>query len=250
MTFAITTRRLKLTIVAAAIVAIILFQFTISSPRHQAAAGSPAVVEDNTADPILDSLVEDFDRTIQQRFLTAPFFGFARIAPTRPTGPRPGHVSSFSPSTPEEYAAVAAFKKEGWDVGLYLFGRRVQPRTDTKKENDYDIRYRLFNPIPVTPGLKRSSFRKQKKLAEEAKRAFLEFQKPDSANKNEMRFEIGDWSYIARPVRASNQSCLECHKDYVITDKVAEGKFVARPRRIGDVNGVLFYALRKRDANN
>lgn len=250
MTDAITPRRLKLIIVATAIVAVIIIQVTLSSHRPQASGVTTAVVRVESADASLDSLVDAFDRTIQQRFLTAPFFGYARIAPAQPTGPRPGHVESFSPGTPEEYAAVAAFKKEGWDVGLYLFGRRVEARTKTKAENDYDIRYRLFNPIPVTPGLKRSSFRKQKKLANEVKRAFLEFQKLDSPNANEMRFEIGDWSYIARPVRASNQSCLECHKDQVITAKVAEGKFMARPRRIGDVNGVLFYALRKRDVTN
>jgi hypothetical protein len=236
-------------VVFASIVAIILIQFLPSTARpdvHPAPVNASATTAASTSP---ETLIDDFDKIIQQRFLTSPGFGFARLVfvPVRPTGPKPGHVDSFNPSSEAELSAVAGFEKEGWDVGLYLFGRRVQPRTKTEKENDYDIRYRLFNPIPVTKGLKRSSFPKQKKLANEAKQAFLEFQR---SNKNEMRFDVGEWSYIARPVRVANQTCLQCHTDLVITDKTAEGKFTARPRRIGDVNGVLFYALRKHAAKN
>ena len=246
-----TTHKLKVTVVfAAALLAAVFVLLASLHTRVEVQADSIDPI-DTVSDPTSpEALVEKFDKTIQLRFLTEPFVGMARIAPRRPTGPSPRHVSGFSPQTHEEVAAVAGFEKEGWDVGIYLFGRRVDPRTNTKKETDYDIRYRLFNPAPVTSGLKRSSFRKQKKLAEEVKRAFLEFQKMDGPNANEMKFEIGDWSYFARPVRASNQSCLQCHRDYVITDKLADGKFVARPRKIGDVNGVLFYALRKREAKN
>jgi hypothetical protein len=252
MAVGITTHRLKLTIVATAIVVGVFIQFAPSRTRLEGRPFAVEMIDSNTASTTPDVLIDDFDKVIQRRFLTEPGFGAARLgsADGRPSGPNPGHMDSFRPNAAAELAAVTAFEKEGWDVGMYLFGRRVQPRTNTKKENDYDIRYRLFNPLPVTRGLKRSSFRKQKKLANEAKRAFLEFQDPDSPNANGMKFEFGEWSYIARPVRASSQSCLQCHKDYVITDKLAEGKFVARPRRLGDVNGVLFYALRKREVKN
>jgi hypothetical protein len=244
----ITIHRVKLTIVAVAILAIVFILLAPSRARIevQAASVDPIDAVSDAVSP--ESLVDSFDKTVQRRFLTEPGFGGARlIGNDRPTGPTAKHMDGFRPHTDEEFSAVAAFEKEGLDVGIYLFGRRVEPRTNTKKANDYDIRYRLFNPIPVTPGLKRSSFRKQKKLANEAKTAFLEFQDPNSPNANEMKFEIGEWSYIARPVRASSRSCLQCHKDYVISDKLSDGKFVARPRRIGDVNGVLFYAVRKRD---
>lgn len=249
MTIGITKYRVKLMVVAAAILPVIFLQLLPSMPRTEAHQ-VPVVARVFAPAPASpESLVDEFDKIIQQRFLTTPGFGAARLVfvPVRPTGPKPGHVGSFNPSTATELSAVTGFEKEGWDAGMYLFGRRVQPRTNTKKENDYDIRYRLFNPIPITKGMKRSSFQNQKKLANQAKQAFLEFQ---NSSAEEMRFEVGEWSYIARPVRVANQTCLQCHTDYVITDKIAEGKFTARPRRIGDVNGVLFYALRKHVAKN
>jgi hypothetical protein len=248
MTSRITKHRIKLIAVAAALVAAV---FVLLAPSRSRVEVHAVSVEDRVQSSLsVETVVDGFDRSIQRRFLTEPSFGMARLGSGGPrTGPAPKHFDSFRPHTEEEYASVAAFEKDGWDVGIYLFGRRVTPRTNTKKENDYDIRYRLFNPLPVTKGLKRSSFRKQKKLAEEVKRAFLEFQDTDSPNANEMRFDDGEWSYIARPVRASSQSCLQCHRDYVITDKIAEGKFTARPRKVGDVNGVLFYALRKRSVS-
>lgn len=247
MTVAVTTRRIKLIVVATVIASALSLLLTSLDHRVEGQVAPLGTITSDNEPASPDSLIDSLDKTIQHRFLTAPNFGFARIAPVTPVGPKSRHMSSFNPNTPDEYAAVTALENDGWDAGIYLFGRRVEPRVGSKKANQYDIRYRLFDPIAVTKGLKRSNFRKQKKLAAEMKRAFLEFQDPNSANFNELKFEVGEWSYVARPVRAAQQSCLECHKDYVITDKLAEGKFTARPRRIGDVNGVLFYALRKRD---
>ena len=238
--------RIKLTVLAGALVAIalILFLPAFQSSEGSTTTGRPVLVPPGPVPS--DVLIDDFDKVLQQRFLTMPMFGLRRIIPVKPVL-EAAHLEHFSPSTPEEYAAVAAFEREGWDVGVYLFGRRVQLRTDTKEKEKYDIKYRLFNPIPVTKGIKRSRFRKSRNLAEDIKRAFLEFQKPGGPNENELRFDFRDWSYVARPVRAVNQSCVQCHKDYVITDKIAEGKFTVRERRIGDVNGILVYAFAKRD---
>ena len=192
-----------------------------------------------------DVLIDDFDKTIQQRFLTAPSFGIRRIEPRVPPLENP-HFQYFTPNTEAERSAVNAFDLNGWDVGIFLYGRKVTRRTDTKKEK-YNIRYRIFDPIPVTGELKKSDFSSPKDLAEEIKQAFVDFQKPGSPNENEVRLEGGRWSYVARPVRAATRSCIVCHKDYVITERLGDGKFTARPRKIGDANGVLVYAFRRRD---
>ena len=188
-----------------------------------------------------DVLIDDFDKTIQERFLTAPQFGIFRITPNRPISP---HLDQFTPQTPGEISAVNAFAINGWDVGIYLFGRKVTRRTDSKSEK-YDIKYRLFDPIKVTSVRKKVDFQKSTALIKEIKNAFVTFQKTGDPNENEVRFENGRWSYIVRPVRAANQSCLQCHKDYVITDRLGDGKFTVRERRIGDANGVLVYAFKK-----
>lgn len=189
-------------------------------------------------------LINDFDKVIQERFLTAPSFGIRRMAPLVPPGPENPHFESFSPGNAAEYSAVNAFAMNGWDVGIYLFGRKVTRRTDTKKEK-YDIRYRQFDPIPVTRGLKKTDFPEGKGLVPEIKQAFVEFTRTGGENENEIRLDRGRWSYVMRPVRAANQSCVQCHKDYVITERLGDGKFTARKRRVGDPNGVLVYAFKR-----
>jgi hypothetical protein len=190
-------------------------------------------------------LIDSFDRAIQQRFVLRPEFGIRRMLGI-PVGISNPHLKHFSPDTDAEKEAVRAFTESGWDVGMYLFGRRVIRRTDTKKEK-YDIRYRLFDPITVVAGKKDPDFVESKKFAEQIKQAFVDFQTKGSPNENEIRFDRGSWSYVARPVRAISQSCLQCHKDYVITERLGDGQFTARKRRLGDANGVLVYAFKRRE---
>ena len=194
-----------------------------------------------------DSLIDDFDKVIQERFLTKPFFGIARIAPVRPVMTNP-HFRDFYAFGEAEVATVQAFESSGWDVGIYLFGRKVIPRTGTQDPNKFDIKYRLFDPIRVTNKEKDPDFRDSKSIADPIKQAFVEFQKTGSPNENEVRFDVGRWSYVARPVRAANQSCVECHKDNpVVLDRLGDGKFTIRPRRVGDANGVLVYAFARHE---
>jgi hypothetical protein len=186
-------------------------------------------------------IIERFDKQIQQRFLTEPSFGIYRIAPTKPINP---HFEQFYPKNDEESASVDEFQNDGWKASIYLFGKRSTPKIVNEKKTDkFQINYRLFDPIPVTFGLKEKNLHQSTKLLKEVKKAFLEFQTPDSLNKNEYAFEIGKWSYVAKPVLASKQSCVQCHQDYVVTEKIGGGKFKFRKRQIGDVNGVLVYGF-------
>jgi hypothetical protein len=190
-----------------------------------------------------NELIDRFDRAIQQRFLTEPNFGIRRIIPIPPPNP---HLESFYPITNEEITSVANFEKEGWKVDLYLFGRRAMPKlTDGKESKNFSIEYRLNKPLPVTKGLKAADLPKAEKLLKEVKTAFLEFQNRNSPNENNYEFSIGKWSYVAKPVRAANQSCLKCHTDYVITSKLENNQYKFRRRQVGDANGVLVYGFSK-----
>ena len=233
----------KITIVIVSCVAVVIVsQFPSAVPET---SGQTTEIENRRVPSVrpINSLIDDFDKSIQLRFLTAPNFGMRRMEPPGPTNP---HFEQFSPNTDAEKASVAGFEANNWDVGIYLFGKRTQPRANAKTEK-FEIKYRLFDPLPVTRDLKRSDLLRSKTLLTEVKKAFLHFQQPDSPNHEGVTFDIGEWSYIARPVRAVQQSCLQCHKDYVVTKKLGDGKFKFRKRQVGDANGVLVYAFSKRD---
>lgn len=183
-------------------------------------------------------LIDRFDKAIHQRFLTKPQLGMRRIGPQ----PNP-HLERFIPETDDEKTSVTDFQNDGWKVGLYLFGRRANEITITKNGKSgksLRILNKLNNPLPVTEKLKVKNLTSPQKLLEQVKIAFLEFQKKDS-----YEFDLGKKSFIARPVRAANETCLGCHTDFLITEIVAKGTYKYRPRKIGDTIGVLVYSFEK-----
>jgi hypothetical protein len=188
--------------------------------------------------------IDAFDTFIQKRFLIEPNFGMRRVAgPPNPTSP---HLNSFEPRYSGEYKYVSGFEKEGWKMGIYLFGR-VANHNVVKgvEQKTFSINYRLNPPLAGTTNVKSDKLPKTKKLLNEVKSAFIAFQTPNSENENNYEFSIDDWSYVARPVRAVNESCIKCHTDYVITEKLGDGKFTFRKRKVGDANGVIVYGFRK-----
>jgi hypothetical protein len=192
------------------------------------------------------ALIDKFDKAIQERFMTEPTFGRARLEPTRPVPLESAHLNYFVPKNADELTSVKSFGDEGWDVGIYLFGRRSEPKVVNGKQKDrFSIRYRVNRPVPVTTTLREDEMPNAAKLVTEIKQAFLEFQRSTADMPPTYAFDRGDWTYIARPVRAANQSCLKCHNDYVILDKLDNKKFTMRKRRVGDVNGILLYAFRR-----
>lgn len=194
------------------------------------------------------AVIDRFDHAVRNRFLTAPSFGMARMAPVGPQPTRSRHLEQFSPNGEDEVAGVTAFERNGWNAALYLFGRRATPIVKNGKDTPkFDVHYRLNEPLPITTGLKLSQVPKPKGMIEEIRKAFIDFQTPDSPNAENYEFRIGKWSYIARPVRAVNESCITCHSDFVITEKLAGGQYKFRPRQVGDANGVIVYAFARPD---
>lgn len=163
---------------------------------------------------------------------------------TKPEPLRSSHLGSFSPVNEEESLLLSEFEKDGWKVGLYLFGR-VSTRKESKGDAapKFMVNYRLNQPLPITATLKMKQLPGASKLMKEVKTAFIEFQTPNSPRENNYEFTIGKWSYFARPVRAVNESCLKCHTDYVITEKLANGQFRFKKRGVGDANGVIVYGF-------
>jgi hypothetical protein len=237
------TRVLKITVLAAWLICLSGLVFHRSFPA-EAQTKSNANARPRKPDV---ALIDKFDNEIKARFLTAPFFGIARIAPSTPQPLRSGHLSGFAPIDQNEAASVKQFNDDGWNVGIYLYGRRTEPKLkDGRPVDKFNIKYRVNRPVPVTFGLKETQLQEPADLVRYVKLAFLEYQKAEPGTEKGFEFENGDWSYVARPVRAVNESCLKCHNDYVVTDKLGNGKVNVRKRRVGDVNGILLYAFRKK----
>jgi hypothetical protein len=207
------------------------------SQSQPAAAAAPA----REPHP-LDAL----DRAVQKRFHNVIGFGMARIATER----------RFEPTTEEEKAAVAALKREGYAVGLYLVGRGILVETPVEKRVTLN-RFggwsgrAISGPIYVSSSSMKS-LPGAVPLWDETRRALESF-----ASGGERReFDAGSWRIEARPVRASAESCLECHRRHAgfeLEPLPAAGgaQAPAGPPKVADLKvcdplGVLLYAYRKR----
>lgn len=195
-------------------------------------------------------LVNQFDKVVQRRFLTEPGFGMARMAPLKPVPLESNHVRSFSPVSEEEKGLVSGFENKGWKVGLYLFGRQALPNGNKNNRLDkFKIRYRVNQPVPITWGLQEKQLPSAKKLMKEVKEAYLFFQKNERTSESSMQFTKGEWTFVAKPVRAANESCIRCHTDYVITEKLNDDRYKFRKRAVGDVNGIIIYGFSRNETS-
>jgi hypothetical protein len=182
-------------------------------------------------------LINDLDKVLQLRFLTAPNFGIRRIGPN----PNP-HLERFEPHTAEETEAVNNLQSGQWKVAVYLFGRRGYQQAaqkDPHAEKGLIVQYKLNNPVPVTNNFKKGELARPRNLQDGVDEAFLQFATAESHE-----FSLGKWSYVARAVRA-RESCLKCHTD-LFTDELDSKKWAYRSRRVGDPIGVLVYAFSKK----
>jgi hypothetical protein len=153
-------------------------------------------------------LINDLDKVIQLRFLNAPQLGMRRIGPN----PNP-HFEHFEPQTEEEKQAVANLQKGEWKVGIYLMGRRAyeNPSRDLKDGKPLVVQYKLNEPVPVTTNVKKQELADAKGLRDGVDEAFEKFRAADTYD-----FSLGNWAYVARPVRA-RESCMKCHTDMFVT---------------------------------
>ncbi len=181
--------------------------------------------------PLLE-LVNKFDTEIHKRFLMKPGVGMWRIAPINPIA----HIEGTDRSL-EEGKLLESFNDQGWQMGLYLIGRKITEKSDGKK---FAIAYHINKPLPLT-NLSASKMPAGKGFMREIKVAFDKFKTDES-----YEFERGKWSYFVRPVRAMSESCLQCHKDYVIEEKLAGKIYKFRTRKASDAIGVLVYAFSKK----
>ena len=157
-----------------------------------------------------DDPIAAINRAIQERFTDVDKnFGLRRIVTIGDT------PHQFRPETVSEFAAVQELKDEGLCVALYMAGRRVLEREpDLTTKQPFTINRRvIFGPIAVTDPAALPSLPAAVELIDASRQAFQALQRRDRYD-----FEMGDWTFSARAVRASSTECLTCHKGRVTGD--------------------------------
>jgi hypothetical protein len=204
-------------------------------------ASTPSAAQSVQDSHPLDAL----DREVQKRFHNIIGFGMARI----------GTEKKFAPETAEEKSAARELEREGYRVGLYLAGRAI---LDDVPEQDRRSKV-VFGSSPAGQGFSGPIFLSSSdakgvptaaSLWDETRRALRSFE----SGSERYGFKSGEWDVEARPVRASAESCLKCHKarvEYkVVTsetgEKSAKSEALEERLKVGDPLGVLVYAYRKK----
>lgn len=188
--------------------------------------------------------LEALDREIQKRFHDVIGFGMARIATER----------RFEPETKAERDAVRGLGRAGYKVCLYLAGRGVMETLPARLKRakttfgDGMTGEPFSGPIFVSsPSIMRVP--SAAALWAGTQNAMSSFER----GSNRYGFVAGKWQVEARPVRASEESCLRCHRTdykytYSVTDKGVPF-YNTEPKgnvlKLGDTLGVLLYLYKE-----
>jgi len=158
---------------------------------------------------------------IQHRFVGRAGFGMQRIVTNQFHG-----VPQFIPENTTEQAVVNQLGQDGYQVALYLAGRNVLG-TPSPNSLLQPYRYAVQGPAYITR-LNAEELPHPETLLE-ASRAALE-----GSNNNESYGDIqkGAWTVALRPLRASNETCVQCHN--------AAGAHV----KMNDTLGVAMYVYK------
>ncbi|HXG91122.1 MAG TPA: hypothetical protein VNN73_01980 [Blastocatellia bacterium] len=180
-------------------------------------------------------LLSALDECIQQRFKDIDFtFGYRRIIRAGDTPHR------FKPENAKEVQAVGELAKSNLKVVFYLAGRSVLGAKPSEPE--LTAGKLIKGPALITLASEMyANLPKASELWDESRKAMLAFEKT-----NQYDFTVGKWKFAARAVRASEQSCLDCHVSgaaslFPVNSQDAQ----KRTLRLGDPLGVALYAYER-----
>jgi hypothetical protein len=220
------------------IASLFLFSFApaLGFLQDTSAASGAHILTQETIDSSSD-LISALDDCIQQRFLDVDQgFGFRRLVRSGETPHR------FKPENAKELSIVGYLSKVKLNVVLYLAGRNLlRPGADAAEAGAGELGKLIKGPVFITGNdVRVSGPPTVSELSEQSRKAMQNFQKSDRYD-----FTIREWKIIARPVRASEASCLKCHH-YDETGTLPQAKVEEESRRlkIGDALGVVVYAYR------
>ena len=213
----------------------IVWSFTVFGLPRANSPGASSTVNEAAE---LDAL----DQVVQKRFHSVIGFGMARVATER----------QFIPESPEEKEAVKQLNRAGYEICFYLAGRGI---LQDVKERDrvsqthfgHGWGHTMSGPVFLRNG-KLKALPDARVMWEPARQAFRTF----TEGAPRYSFEANGWQIEARPVRASDERCLECHGyDTLITYPPEGGTSYTKDTkrnnlRVGDPVGVLLYVHKQK----
>jgi hypothetical protein len=175
-----------------------------------------------TIKPTVPIEISRLDECIQIRFLDRTAFGINRIG-AMPAAHFQG-MRAFRPENPIEQSVVDQLRQKGLEVAAYLVGRQALAKTPASTP-----RSGLQGPASIT-------LRSDTQFADEAS-VFSEGKTALASIGQGPGYDLkkGDWNIAIRPLRASNQTCIQCHTTVEATPK------------LGDALGVVMYVFRQRE---
>jgi hypothetical protein len=203
----------------------VLLSLSVAMRAHVSASQLPTGVGRELA------VISSLNDCIQARFRDVDErFGFRRIITPGDTPHR------FKPENAKEIDAVRALERAGMQVILYLTGRQVLREKPASVDLPADSAWGpIKGPVLITPADRPPAAPRPMDLWDESARAMRAFEKTDSYD-----FAQPGWNFTARPVRASEELCLRCHRTSARAFSVPSGDGPAT-LRIGDAIGVVLY---------
>jgi hypothetical protein len=200
--------------------------------------------------------IKELDRCVQKRFqdpaaISQRRFGMGRMGQRRMSSPQPppqgrltaSHsspqtrhrdVRDFKSENPAEQAVIDAFRSKGYEVIVYLAGRKVLEQPPAKTQIRY--RYGVQGPALITGKSMPTDPPSTPWLLAESRTALESFEVGDGYT-----LKRGTWTVAMRPLRVANSGCVSCHTSGAARDKDDSKAKLA----IGDPVGVAIYAYRK-----
>jgi hypothetical protein len=136
-------------------------------------------------------------------------------------------VRQFRPENADEQAVVNQLREKGYQVALYLAGRNVL--TDPSRNPLVpSYRYAVQGPAYITHLESPEELPRPDSLLEASRAALQAF----STSQSHGDTQKGGWTVLLRPLRASNEACVQCHN--------AAGARV----KMNDALGVVMYVYK------
>jgi hypothetical protein len=227
----------------------LLFVFSVlfslgSLGQTQDLTRRPAASQSQKTNDLDLCLLVELDRFVQARFKEIDRgFGYRRVVTLNDTPHR------FKPENAKEADVVSDLEQARLRVALYLAGRGVIGARPEAAQWERYVKKPIQGPAFVTAaGQSSNDLPAPAELWEHSQKAMEVFTDSDEYN-----FDVGKWKFTARPVRAAEQSCLECHARYAASPLLllsSEGQAAAsglkpKPLRVGDPLGVILYAYER-----
>lgn len=182
---------------------------------------------------------------IQKRFLEPTLmFGGRRVYEQGAAYSDHRVFARFFPKNQSEKDAMAELRKETYEAFGYVVGRRVLSVAPnfSKWKSRSGLQYYegLISPPFIISDQESHEINKATyllleelpqpwELWEQAKVTMIAF-----STRDHYEFSVGKWKFLAKPVRASQKSCLECHQPR----EAAKGNEL----KLNDPFGAVFYA--------